>query len=168
MRRSLLLLALAATPAFAQQQQSAANVGVSAAMEHWQTAHNYVMRAAEQMPESLYSFKPTPDVRSFGELVDHIATAEGMMCAMALGEKNPIGSMKAKADLATSLRESAAICSRAYAMNDAAATAPVNVFGRERTKLYLLTMNAIHDWEHYGNIVTYMRLKGMTPPSSQR
>ena len=44
----------------------------------------------------------------------------------------------------------------------------MNVFGRERTKLYLLTMNAIHDWEHYGNIVTYMRLKGMTPPSSQR
>ena len=168
MRRSLLLLACIATPAMAQQQQSAANVGVSAAGAHWLTVHNYVLRAAEQVPDSLFGFKPTPEIRSLGEQINHIATAEGMFCSMVLGEQSPIKNATTKADLVQSLKNAGMICERAYAMSDAAASEMINVFGQQRTKQYALTMNAIHDWEHYGNIVTYMRLKGLVPPSSQR
>ena len=167
MRRSLILLALAAAPLAAQQQQSASNVGTSSSMELWQTAHNYVVRAAEQVPDSLYAFKPTADVRSLGELFDHVATAEGMFCSAILGEQNPIKSAKTKADLTASLKNAGTLCQRAYAISDAAASEMMNMFG-QRSKMNALTMNAIHDWEHYGNIVTYMRLKGMVPPSSQR
>ena len=176
MRSSLVTLALlpvAAAPVAAKHHQSpAANLGVSAAGAHWKTAHDYLVRAAEQAPDSLYAFKPTADVRSLGQLFGHVANAEYMFCGMILGEsvqrENVERTKTAKADLVAALKSSGEYCDRAYAMNDAAAAAMVNVFGTQRTKLYALTMNAIHDWEHYGNVVTYLRLKGLVPPSSQR
>ena len=59
------------------------------------------------------------------------------------------------------------ILSRAYAQRDAAASMPTKLFGQNATRFSALVRNAVHDGEHYGNIVTYMRLKGMVPPSSQ-
>jgi hypothetical protein len=43
----------------------------------------------------------------------------------------------------------------------------VDVFGDQHSRLYVLMMNATHDAEHYGNLVTYMRMNGMVPPSSK-
>lgn len=170
MRRSILVLMAIATPAFAQQQQGATNLGVSSAKMMFTMGHDYILRAAEQTPDSLWSFRPTADVRSLGELYGHVASAEHMFCAMAMGEKPQMVNYEKmeKAKVIEGLKSGAAYCDKAYGMSDADAAGMVNLFGSQRTKLFTLTMNATHDWEHYGNIVTYLRLKGMVPPSSQR
>lgn len=174
MRRSLLILIAAAVPAAAQQQQgaAAASVSVNAAKGTWQIGQNYLVRSAEQMPESLYSFQPTPAVRTFGQLVGHVADAQYMFCAAALGEKSPAAasyekSATTKAALVQAVKDAGAYCDKAYAQNDAASAADITLFGMKMTKLGALIFNSSHDFEHYGNMVTYFRLKGMTPPSSQ-
>jgi len=183
MRKSLLLIAVAALPAAAQQRQAAAgtpatpssaNGGVAAAKAVWMVPHNFVVRALEQTPDSLLSFKPTPDIRSLGQLFAHVADGEHLFCSLALGEPapNPFNvverSKSTKADIVQALRESAAHCDKAYAQTDAQAMAPASFFGQQVNRMYLLGMNGAHDYEHYGNIVTYLRLKGITPPSSQQ
>ena len=173
MRRSILVMLVAASPVLAQQQQSAANPAVNGAKSIWQMSSGFVTRAAEQMPESLYSFKPTPAIRSFGQLVGHVADAQYMFCSAALGEKAPVSTsfeqtVTAKAALVQAVKDANAYCAKAYAMTDAAAAAPVTLFGSmQTTKIGTLIFNASHDYEHYGNMVTYFRLKGMVPPSSQ-
>jgi uncharacterized damage-inducible protein DinB len=169
------MLIAIATPMVAQQQQSApaANAAVSASKGVWQISSNYVLRAAEQVPESLYSYKPTASVRTFGQLVGHVAGAQYMFCAAAMGEAPRAegdieNSVKDKAGLVKALKESSAYCDRAYAMTDAASAGSVTLFGMSMTKMGVLVMNAAHDYEHYGNMVTYMRIKGLTPPSSQQ
>ena len=171
MRRALIMIGLAASSLSAQVSGSGG--AVAASREVWRDGHNYVLRAAEQLPESLYSFKPTPAVRSFAEQFGHVAGSESMFCAAVLGEPGRAEdavekSAKTKAALVQSLKDAGAYCERAYAITDAAAAATISLFGGSGTKLYYLTMNATHDWEHYGNLVTYLRLKGLTPPSSQR
>jgi uncharacterized damage-inducible protein DinB len=161
--KSILLLVAIAAPASAQS-------AVADAKGIWTTYHNYVRQSAIDVPEDKYSFKATSEVRSFGELFAHVAGAEAMFCAMALGEKPPAeDAVKAtsRAGLLAALDASAKICDKAYSMTDAAAKAKIDVFGSQQTKLYALIMNAGHDGEHYGNIVTYMRLNKMVPPSSR-
>ena len=176
MRRSVLLLFAVATPLFAQQQQSAIapNAGVASAKAVWMVPHDFVVRALEQTPESLLAFQPTPAVRSLGQLFAHIADGESLFCSLALGEPapNPFNVVETtkttKAEIMQALKASAAHCDKAYAQTDADAATPVSFFGREANRMFLLGMNGAHDYEHYGNIVTYLRLKGITPPSSQR
>lgn len=134
---------------------------------------NNIVKAAENMPEENYSFKPTPEVRSFGQLVGHIADAQYLFCSAAKEEKKgPPGvekSKTAKADLVAALKEAFDYCDGAYAaMSDDQITKAVKFFGRERPKVVVLSFNSAHNNEHYGNIVTYMRMKGLVPPSSQR
>jgi len=176
MRRAVLMLVVAAaTPLAAQQQQgaTAANVSVNAAKSVWSIAHGFVVRSAEQMPESLYAFKPTPEVRSFGQIVGHVADAQYMFCSAALGEKAPVTvsfekDATTKAALVKAVKDAGTYCARAYAQTDVASAEPVTLFGAMKTtRLGALVFNASHDYEHYGNLVTYFRLKGMTPPSSQ-
>jgi uncharacterized damage-inducible protein DinB len=175
MRRTLLLVALAASPALAQVQQSAVppNAGVSSAKAVWMVPHSFVLRALEQTPESLFTFKPTPAVRSLGQLFAHVVDGEHLFCSLALGEAapNPFDvtekAKKTKAELVQALKESAAHCDKAYGQSDASAQTPAEFFGQKGNRMFLLNMNGAHDYEHYGNIVTYLRLKGITPPSSQ-
>jgi uncharacterized damage-inducible protein DinB len=174
MRKILVLLAVAAAPLGAQQQQAAvpANAGVSSAKTVWMVPHDFVVRALEQTPDSLLSFKPTADIRSLGQLYAHVADGEHLFCSLALGQGMPTTSVEktktSKADLLQALKESAAHCDQAYAQTDAQAQTAANFFGQNRNRMFLLNMNGAHDYEHYGNIVTYLRLKGITPPSSQR
>ncbi len=138
----------------------------------WTGVKNNVARAAEKMPEENFAFKPAPEVRSFGQLIGHIADAQFMICSAALGEaRSPAGvekSKTAKADLVAALKESIDYCDKAYgALTDATAAGTVKLFGRERTRISALAMNVSHSNEHYGNIVTYMRIKGLVPPSSE-
>jgi uncharacterized damage-inducible protein DinB len=138
--------------------------------------HNYIkdnlVKAAEKMPEENYSFKPTPEVRSFGQIVGHVADAQYMFCSTVLADgMKPPGIEKGKttkADLVKALNDSFAYCDKAYdTMTDAHATEMVKFFGRDMAKLTVLSINNAHDDEHYGNIVTYMRIKGLVPPSSE-
>ena len=174
MRRSFLILMLASTPVMAQQPQSRDAVGpaVGAARAHWRAVHLNIQRAAEQLPESLYNFKPTPQVRSFAELFGHVAGSEFMFCAPVRGDTPKAedaveSTTKDKAGLVKALKDAAAYCEVAYSISDAESARMIDVFG-QRSKLNTLVFNAIHDGEHYGNLVTYLRLKGLVPPSSQR
>jgi uncharacterized damage-inducible protein DinB len=170
---AILMLALS-TPALSQETaKPAANPGVDALRSMWETQSGYVLRAAEQMSEADYAFKPVATVRSFGQLIAHVAGAQYSMCASALGEaakdEDEIEkSMTTKAQLVAALRASSEYCRRAYAQSDADAARTVEMYGAPRTRMWALAINATHDGEHYGNIITYMRMKGMVPPSSQR
>ncbi len=166
----LIPLALAAITTGAAAQQ--ANPAVETTRMLWQQMTGYVTQAAEDVPESLYSYRPTAEVRSFGELVGHVAGAQNLICAAALGEparsEDEIErSQTTKAGLIAALKASTEYCGRAYAQTDAASQQHTQLFGAERTRLFALTLNATHNAEHYGNIVTYMRINGMVPPSSR-
>jgi uncharacterized damage-inducible protein DinB len=165
--RSLLVIALAAAPAFAQS-----NSATAAAKLLWEGNRDYISASAVDVPEKLYSYRPTPEVRTFGELIGHVAGSQHMFCAMVLGDKPPAEdaiekTAKTKAALIEALKKSNDYCAKAYATTDAANVAMVDLFGQQRSKLFTLLMNASHDAEHYGNIVTYMRMNKMVPPSSK-
>lgn len=168
------LLCAGATAAAAQQHDAhhPQTKAVETQRQLWMQATRSVTRAAEQMPEADYAYRPVETVRTFGQLVGHIAGAQAMMCAIALGETPPAEdavekAATTKAALVAALKESTAKCEKAYAQADAAVGAPVSMFGMNTTRLFALGMNALHNGEHYGNMVTYMRMKGMVPPSSQ-
>ena len=165
--RLVVALSLVAAPVFAQAPSS-----TSQARDLWRDVTAYLVESANDMPENLYAFRPTPEVRTFGELIAHVAGSQKMFCALALGEKPPNEDAveqqaKTKASIVAALKESNAYCERAYAQTDAATSGMVDVFGQQRTKLYTLLMNATHDNEHYGNVVTYLRINKMVPPSSK-
>ncbi len=131
-----------------------------------------VVRAAEKMPEENYSFKPTPEVRSFGQIIGHVADAQYLFCSTAMGETNPAPGIEksktSKADLVKALNDALTYCDKAYsAMTDAHAADMVKFFGRDQPKLAILAFNSAHNMEHYGNLVTYMRIKGLVPPTSE-
>ena len=131
-----------------------------------------VVKAAEKMPEENYSFKPTPDVRSFGQLVGHVADASYMFCAKAAGEENSPKNIEktktSKADLVAAIKEAVAHCNKAFdGMTDAKGSEMVKLFNFNLAKITLLSLNTAHTDEHYGNMVTYMRLKGIVPPTSE-
>jgi uncharacterized damage-inducible protein DinB len=144
---------------------------VADAKAHWMNIHNFIRQSAVDVPDDKYNWKPTPEVRSFAEQFAHVAGAESMFCAMALGEKPPAeDAVKAttKAALIAALDKSAKDCERAYAQTDAAAMGKIDVFNQQQTRLYALIMNATHDGEHYGNLITYLRMNKIVPPSSRR
>jgi uncharacterized damage-inducible protein DinB len=131
-----------------------------------------VVKAAEKMPEENYSFKPTPEVRSFGQLVGHVADANYMFCSQASGEANPMKNVEktktSKADLVSAVKDAVAYCNGAFdSMTDARGSQMVKFFNFNLAKLTLLSLNTAHTDEHYGNMVTYLRLKGIVPPTSE-
>jgi len=172
-RLALLLTVVLATP-IAAQQAASANPGfaVGAAKDTWQRMTGFITTAAEQMPEKDYAFRPTHDVRTFGQQIAHVAGAQRMMCAAALGEKSGgedeiEKTVTTKAGLVAALKSSTQYCERAYAQTDAASVASASLFGMTMPRLNVLVLNGGHNAEHYGNIVTYLRIRGMVPPSSQ-
>jgi uncharacterized damage-inducible protein DinB len=133
---------------------------------------NVLLRSAEKMPEESYGFKPTEAVRSYGQIVGHVADAQYTFCSRVLGEKNPAPEIEktktSKADLIAALKDAFTYCDKAYdGMTDASATQMVTFFGGDTPKLGVLNANNIHTVEHYGNLVTYMRMKNIVPPTSE-
>ena len=186
-------LALTAAPLAAQQapaKQAAPKAPASKAApgasqnpvadslrNQWNSVKNYYLQSADLMPEADYGFKPTPDVRSFGEIIAHVAGANYLICSGAKGEKSPHGedefekNAKTKADIVKAAKESIAYCDAAFkAATDRSLAAMVDApFGPpKQPRASLLILNVGHVNEHYGNLVTYFRLKKMVPPSSQR
>ena len=133
---------------------------------------NAVVGAAQKMPEENYSFKPTPEVRSFGQLVGHVADASYAFCSLALGEANPAKDIEktktSKADLVAALKDGVAYCNKAFgSMTDAKGSQTVKFMSFDLAKLTMFSLNTAHTDEHYGNMVTYLRLKGIVPPTSE-
>jgi uncharacterized damage-inducible protein DinB len=137
----------------------------------YQTVRDYFIRAAEKMPEADYGFRPSPSVRSFGQQVAHVADDQYNLCAPARGETRKAAyreiesTLSVKADLVAALKAAFAYCDGAYdALTDASGAETVR---GGRTRFAMLNWNLWHTWEHYGNVVVYLRLKGLVPPSSE-
>ena len=176
-----LLVCLLAPTAVALAQGTAPTAAAPATQNNPLSTHNkflygglkgILLRAAEKMPEGGYGFKPTDAVRSYGQLIGHIADSQYAFCAVALGEKNPAPKIEqtktTKADLIAALKDSFTYCDRAYdGMTDAAAVQMVKLMGRDSPKMGALNINNAHSAAHYGNLVTYMRMKNIVPPTSE-
>ena len=166
-RAAVAMMAVLCTAGLASAQDSV----IAAIKAQHDMIKSNLDKSAAKVSEADYAFKPTPDVRSFGQLVGHVANANYMICSVALGEQSPSRenieqARTTKAAPVEAVKASFTYCDRAYAKPDAELTAQASLFGMQMSRLGVLAFNAAHDYEHYGNIVTYMRLKGMTPPSS--
>jgi len=175
MRKTLptILLCLLALPAFSQGKQSSDNPFSAINKRGYERTKGILLRSAEKMPEENYSFKPVDTVRTYGQIIGHLADAQYLFCSTASGEKNPdlkIEKTKtSKGDLVAALKEGFAYCDKVYdGMKDANATQIVKFFGNDVPKFAVLNINIGHNMEHYGNLVTYMRIKGIVPPTSEQ
>ena len=124
-----------------------------------------IMKSANAMPESKYSFRPTQDVRSFAEIVTHVADISYFLCSNAKGEAPPPPAMKAsKREVLAYLKGAFNYCDGVYSgFTDAHLNDPADFFGHKTNKMFLLTQVGNHDALHYGNLVTYMRLNDLEP-----
>ena len=141
----------------------------------YNTIAGYISRSAELVPADKYTWQPTPDVRSYARMFAHIVDDNNGACSAIAGVPAPAtrvdtgsaGNWAAdkmpKADIVKALNDSIALCQKAFSMVDQANM--MEMSGR-RTKIGNLIYNTSHINEHYGNLVTYLRLNGMVPPSS--
>ena len=142
------------------------------------TIRRDLLEAAEAMSAADYAFKPTPQVRSFAELIGHVASANNYFCSMAKGEPPPSTvnferTVTDKAELVKALGSALAYCDAVYKeTTDANANSSVKIAGPggsgQSTRGLVLMFNVTHNNEHYGNVVLYLRLKGIVPPSTAR
>lgn len=162
---------LAASPRPAAQ----GNPITQALRSAWNGAKQNVRRSADVMPEAKYNFKPVDSVRTYGAILAHIAGASYEFCAAARGEKPPFAedafekSAKTKADIVKALDGSIAYCDEIYKTLDdvkAAQMSPGAFGGPQGARAAGLIGNTNHFNEHYGNLVTYLRINGLVPPSS--
>jgi hypothetical protein len=129
-----------------------------------------LLKAADKMPAEAYSFRTTPQVRTFAEMIAHVTDAQLRMCGVVKGE-NPTanaGSKSTKAELVPALKASFDYCDPVYEkMTDAVGAAKVKWARWEMSKLGLLNWNISHDNEMYGIMGAFLRIKGIVPPSSE-
>jgi uncharacterized damage-inducible protein DinB len=158
-----MLLAMASISAFAQGP-------LASSIQVFNIAKNDVLRSADKITDELWNFKPTPEVRTFGELFAHIADGQYEFCGPAKEGKAPPSDLeknaKNRAATIAKLKEAIAYCDATWAT-----LTPANAFevpaGSRMTRIASMDFNTAHTFEHYGNLVTYMRLKGIVPPSSE-
>jgi uncharacterized damage-inducible protein DinB len=171
-RLAVLGLAIALPlPAAAQS-----NPITQALRDTWAQARDNVRRSADVMPEAKYVFKPVDSVRSYGAILAHLAGAAYEFCAAAKGEKPPFTeagvekSATTRAAIVKALDASIAYCDEIYKTLDDAKAAQLvaGAFGGgQAARAQNLIGNTGHFQEHYGNLVTYLRINGLVPPSSQ-
>jgi uncharacterized damage-inducible protein DinB len=141
---------------------------------------NNIRRSAEKVPEELYGMRPGPqvEVRTFGQILGHLANFNYFWCSQAKGEKNPgerkdFEKLTSKAAVVQALNDAFTYCDSAYAaLTDASGLEVITVTlenGRQAQvpRMTQLVLNYGHNNEHYGNLVTYMRIKSIVPPSSE-
>ena len=160
----------------AQTRSGAAQPVSDAIRSQWESAKKNIRDSAVDVPEAAYSYSPVPGtVRTFGQIVAHVAGANYEFCSAAKGEKTPkaesaFDSLVMKAAIVKAFEDSAAYCDAAFkALTDKTAIEPIDMpfGGGKGTRMASLLGNIGHLNEHYGNLVTYMRLKGIVPPTSR-
>lgn len=175
MNRSVLSLSLGLALAAGGLASGAEPASLSADVKRdYAAVRDYFLRAAEKMPEEDYGFRPSPEVRTFAQQVAHVADDQYNLCAPARGEsrKAPYRDIESrlskKADLVPALKAAFSYCDNAYdALTDVSGAEPA-AGSYQRNRFSMLNWNLWHTWEHYGNVVVYLRLKGLVPPSSEK
>ena len=125
-----------------------------------------IMKSADAMPESKYSYRPTKDVRSFAEILNHVAEISYILCSNVKGEATPAttAAKGSKTEIMAYLKGSFAYCDGVYSgFTDAHLNDPADFWGHKTNKMFILTQVGNHDALHYGNLVTYLRLNGLEP-----
>jgi uncharacterized damage-inducible protein DinB len=178
LRVGLALAALSVFPVAAEAQMGGQRGGgrgggmpMEGVQRQYEMVRDFILQTARGVPASVLAYRPTDEVRSFGELLGHVANASYSFCSTALGEASPSSTnyeeVTDKAGLTRGLEEAFAYCDRAHTeIAGPRMMEQVDLFGQSGSRLWVLTFNATHTWEHYGNLVTYMRLNGLVPPSS--
>jgi len=123
----------------------------------FEAVNEAVVKSADMVPAEKYTYKPATTVRTFGQLVAHVADSYLWYCTRASGRNVEWSDAieKGKTDKATvtlKLKESLAVCTAAYANNGSHVGGLIN--------------NVAHTNLHYGNVITYLRMMGLVPPSS--
>ena len=156
-------------------QPAPANPISQALRSAWNGAKTNFRRSADVMPEAKYGFKPVEGVRSYGAILAHVAGASYEFCAAAKGEQPPHveaefeKSAATKADIVKALDGAIAYCDEVYkGLDDVKAAQVVSgaFGGPSAARASNLIGNTVHFQEHYGNLVTYLRINGLVPPSS--
>ena len=143
------------------------------------TIRRNLIEAAEAMPAGEYAFKPTPQIRSFAELIGHVATANYLFCSVAKGEPMPSmvnieKTVTDKAGVVKALGDALTYCDGAYKettdanANNMVKLPAIGAAGGQSTRALVLMFNTTHNNEHYGNVILYLRLKNIVPPSTAR
>jgi uncharacterized damage-inducible protein DinB len=161
------LMCLAAGTLFAQQPTTEAGILKAA----YTGIKNNLTKAAEKMPEDQYNFKASPDIRTFGGLIAHVADVQGRICSAAGGGEAPpsAGDKTAKADLVAALNKSFEVCDAVFnSLTDADASKMMSMGRGSRSEFATLWQFIIaHSNEEYGYLAVYMRIKGIVPPSTE-
>ncbi len=132
----------------------------------------YIMDTAELVPEELYSFRPTEEVRTLGGILVHIAINNYYFCSAGAREPNPkqqgfMRTRTSKVAIIAALQESFAYCEAVYARtSDADGAEKASFQDTEYRVATILAGNTAHNADHNGNLVTYMRINGIVPPST--
>ena len=168
--RLVLITVLMTTPSAAMAQST--NPITAAAKAQFDAVSGFLVRAAEKIPEDVYAFQPTAEVRTVAQLVGHVGDGFMGMCSTGGGGKPPRAgiekSVTGKANLVAALKEAVAYCQTVYgAMTDQGGQETVPFYFGPSPRSAVLYFNVAHAYEHYGNLVTYMRLKNIVPPSSE-
>ena len=168
--RFVITMTLLAAPLWCQD--AAKNPQLAGAKAFFEIAKTDVLKSVEKMPEAKFSFRPSDDVRTYGQLLAHVADGQFVICGMVKDGKPVMKgfekSATSKAAILQALNEGFAYCDSAYAgLTDASSIDMASFFGNQRTKLSILSFNTAHTMEHYGNMVTYMRMNKIVPPSSE-
>ena len=164
------ILFLAIIGLLAAQKMQAADPISDELRRQWEASRNQILTLSEAIPEDKYDYKPTPEVRSFREQLQHLVGENFMFMGMVAGEKAPGApapeSLKSRAEIMKALEDSYAYGVKVLAgLNDQKATESVAGFrGQQMPRFGIVIANMKDNHEHYGNLVTYIRLNGITPP----
>jgi uncharacterized damage-inducible protein DinB len=177
---AFLALALAASAGAQTKPQQAAPPFSAWLKNAYMSNRDNISRSAAKVPENLYGMRPGPqaEVRTFGQILGHLANFNYLWCSQAKGEKDPnqgkdLEKLTSKADLTKALDGAFAYCDSVYSsLTDASAQESIQVTQEDGKpaqvkRLTVLVLNYGHNNEHYGNLVSYMRIKSIVPASSE-
>jgi len=135
----------------------------------WENVRNLIVKVAEAVPEDKYDYKPTPEVRSFREQFVHVVGENHMFMGFVAGEKSaPPQDLKTREQIVNALNESYDYGAKILAgLTDESAAESVPGFrGQPQPRWAIVMANLMDNMDHYGNLVVYMRVNGITPPRS--
>jgi len=175
MRRIGLMCAVCVMSGVAMAQAPAGPSGPAAEVQRgYAGLKGNIIKAAENMPAENYQVKPTPEIRTFARVVNHVTEAQLRSCGVANGKAvadigKPPADTADKAAIVAGLKASFDECDKAYgALTDANALEMLSLGQGKRSRIGLMWGNVSHDNEQYATLALYMRLKGLVPPSSEK
>jgi uncharacterized damage-inducible protein DinB len=130
--------------------------------------------AASKMSDADYSYRPSPEIRTYAGQFAHVAFWNYVFCSAAKGEANPNSeelekTKTTKADVSKVLADSFTYCDAAFAsLTDESALEPVKLFQNETARGSVLANTIAHDNEEYGIVTVYLRTRNLVPPSTDR